>query len=450
MSRIAWLRTRLAPSYLLGESPVATWLRGAGWIFGSSLIERGAALVQTILIARAIGEDDYGRYALLLSTIALAAPLVSLQLAYSVIAIVSRTAERDPERASAAVVVADRVIWGFSLLFLAVCIGWPAGLSQWLLGLDGNGWAIVMTGVILVAAVRTGLNDALLQTKQEFRTLAIARTWTSAAAFVPLILVALIAPSLNNVMTAMAAANLLRLFAVSMPARRHRRALFAGITSRRAWTYTGAILSFSVPVGLLSVLQGGATWLGNYVLSRSPSGFVDLAIVNTGVQWRLPVMMVLGSLSTAILPMLGASVGASREGEAQRLQRYNMLVNLGLATLFCAGAVVASELILALYGPGFRGNGYLFSLVIVALIPTAYWAVHQQLLVARGTMWTQLWLFIPYALVTIGGTLWFREEMTGETLAYIQLAAWTVAAIAIGIWVRFARPSVDKSDRVGE
>lgn len=439
MSRIAWLRERLTFSYLLGASPVATWLRGAGWIFGSSMIERAAALVQTILIARAIGEDDYGRYAMLLSSIALAAPVVSLQLAYSVIAIVSRTAERDPERASAAVMVADRVLWILPLPVLAVCIVWPAGLSQWLLGMSGFGWAMIMTGVNLVTVVRIGLNEALLQTKLEFRTLAIARTWTSVVAFVPLILVALLAPSLNNVMTAMATANLLRFFAVAIPARRHRRTLLEGITRRAAFAHMGAILSFSLPTGLLSIFQSGAVWLGNYVLSRSPSGFVDVAIINTAVQWRLPVMMVLGSLSTAILPMLGASVGAAKNREADRLQRYNMLLNLGLAILFCTVVIAVSEWILALYGPGFRGNGYLFGLVLVALVPTVYWAVHQQLLVARGTMWTQLALFSPYALIIVGGTIWFSEGMTGETLAYIQLTASTVAAVAIGIWVRIMK-----------
>lgn len=443
MSRIAWLRERLAPTYLLGTSPVATWLRGAGWIFGSSMIERAAALAQTILIARTIGEDDYGRYALLLSSIALASPIVSLQLAYSVIAIVSRTAERNPERARATVMVADGVMWLLPLPVLAVCIVWPAALSQWLLGMTGFGWAVIMTGVNLVTVVRIGLNEALLQTKLEFRTLAIARTSTSIIGFVPLILVALIAPSLNNVMAAMAAANLLRLVAIAIPARRHRRELLGRITPRIAFAHAGAVLSFSLPTGLLSVIQGGAAWLGNYVLSRSPAGFVDLAVVNTAVQWRLPVMVLLGSLSTAILPMLGASVGAARDDEAGRLQRYNMLVNLGLATVFCAVAIAMSEWILALYGPGFRGNGFLFSLVLVALLPNVYWAVHQQLLVARGTMWTQLALSIPYALVTVGGTLWFSEGMTGERLAYIQLAGWAVAAIAVGVWMRIApKPKV--------
>ena len=108
MSGIAWLRARLTPGYLLGASPVATWLRGAGWIFGSSMLERVAALIQTILIARAIGADDYGRYALLFSTISLISPIASLQLPYSIISIVSRFSERDPERAGAVMLLADR------------------------------------------------------------------------------------------------------------------------------------------------------------------------------------------------------------------------------------------------------------------------------------------------------------------------------------------------------
>ncbi len=439
MSRLAWLRARLTPSYLLGGSPVATWLRGAGWIFGSSMVERAAALVQTILIARAIGADDYGRYALLLSTIALASPIASLQLPYSVISIVSRFSERDPARAGAVMLLADRLTWGLTLAFLALCLLWPAGLSDWLLGESQHGWAVIFSGIILLTSVQAGLSDALLQAKREFRVLALARSWTAGAAFALLVPVALFAPSLNYVMAAVAAANVLRLLAVAIPARSHRRALTGGVHMRAAFTHASVIFAFSVPSGLLSVVQGGAAWLGNYVLSRSPAGFTDLAIINTGVQWRLPVLMVMGSLASAILPMLGASIGKAKHGEVQRLQRYNMVVNLGLATLFSGVVIVASPLILALYGESFRGNSYLFALIVIALIPTVYCNVHQQLLVARGTMWTQLWLFAPYGLVVVGGTWWFASSLTGEILAYIQLAGWMVTAIAIGVWVRIDR-----------
>lgn len=439
MSRMAWLRERLAPSYLLGASPVATWLRGAGWIFGSSMIERAAALVQTILIARAIGADDYGRYALLFSTIALISPIASLQLPYSVLSIVSRFAERDPEHAGAVMLLADRLTWGLTLGFLALCIGWPSGLSGWLLGEGQHGWAVIFSGVILLTSVQAGLSDALLQAKQEFRVLALARSWTAGAAFVLLVPVALFAPSLNYVMAAVAAASVLRLVAVAIPARSHRRTLLAGLDMRAAFAHANVIFAFSIPSGLLSVAQGGAAWLGNYVLSREPAGFTDLAIINTGVQWRLPVLMVMGSLASAILPMLGASIGKDKHGEVQRLQRYNMVVNLGLATLFCAVVIAASPVILALYGESFRGNSYLFGLIVVALIPTVYCTVHQQLLVARGTMWTQLWLSLPYGLVVVCGTLWFQYRLTGEILAYIQLAGWMITAITIGVWVRIDR-----------
>jgi O-antigen/teichoic acid export membrane protein len=107
--------------------------------------------------------------------------------------------------------------------------------------------------------------------------------------------------------------------------------------------------------------------------------------------------------------------------------------------LFSGVVIAASPLILALYGDSFRGNSYLFALIVIALIPTVYCNVHQQLLVARGTMWTQLWLFAPYGLVVVGGTLWYAGALTGEILAYIQLAGWVVTAIAIGIWVRIDR-----------
>ena len=50
-------------------------------------------------------------------------------------------------------------------------------------------------------------------------------------------------------------------------------------------------------------------------------------------------------------------------------------------------------------------------------------------------MWLNLALFGPFAVIAIGGTLWFADTLTGATLGYIQLAAWVVTAALIALFV---------------
>ncbi len=425
-----------SPAYWRSDSPIAAWLRGAGWLFASSFIERVAALVQTVLIARALGIEDYGRYALIFSTIGLLTPVVGLQLPYAVIYFVSRYQAQDPARAGAIVLLGRRLTLVTTVAAVAVALLLPAPLSRWIFATDGYGWPVILGAVILLAGVQAGLSDTLLQASERFRTLAIARLSSATLSLVALLVVVFLSPSLTAVMAAVAGAALFRLATVAIPARTIAARLVAHTDFRQALAASSAILHFSLPSGLLSMVIGYAMWIGNYYLTRDPHGFRDLAVINTGVQWRSPILMVMASLSSAIVPMLGRYLGADDHAQSARLQRYHILLNVGTALVFSVVAIGASSLILGLYGHDFRGQNFLFSLFLLALVPTAYVTARQQELVAGGRMWMQLVLFVPFAAIAIGGTWWYSDRLSGALLGFIQLTAWMVTAALVALFVK--------------
>jgi hypothetical protein len=51
-------------------------------------------------------------------------------------------------------------------------------------------------------------------------------------------------------------------------------------------------------------------------------------------------------------------------------------------------------------------------------------------------MWMQLLLSIPFAAITIFGTLWLADGLRGDILGYIQLSAWVVTALLYALLVR--------------
>ncbi len=443
---VAQIRLRLRPSYLLGDSPVAKWLRGAGWLFTSSLIERAASLVQTVIIARAIGIDDYGRYALLYSTISLLTPLIGLQLPYAIIYFVSRFQTKDPARAGAVVLLGKRLTMVTTGALLVVVLLFTAPLSRWLYNADGYGLVVVLGAINLLASVQAGLSDTLLQASEKFRVLAIARLSTAILSVAVLVPVAIMTSGLIPVLMVVVGAALYRWAAVGIPARKITAALVAQTSFREALRQGSVILHFSLPSGLLALAQGIAAWSGNYYISRSPAGLRDLAIMNTGLQWRSPILVVMASLASALLPMLGRYLGEDNKAQTHRLQRYNMILNVGISLGFCFVVILCSNWILALYGHDFRGQWYVFALFLIALVPTVYCNVHQQYLVATGRMWTQVSLFIPYTIILVAGTTWFAQGLRGATLGYIQLAGWMVTAVLITAVVAIDR----HRDRVNE
>ncbi|MGN6818278.1 MAG: oligosaccharide flippase family protein [Sphingomonas sp.] len=429
------VRKLLSPSYWLSDSPIAAWLRGAGWLFTSSLIERAAAIVQTVMIARAFGIENYVRYSLLLSTISLLTPLVGLQLPYAIIYFVSRYQAREPERAGAVVLLGKRLTAATTGIMLLAAVLFAGPLSNWLFVAQGYAWPLILGAILLMASIQAGLNDTLLQASERFRALALARLSTAIIGVLVLVVVAKFKPGLTPVMIVLAGNAVLRWMAVAIPARSVSTRLTAHSNFRAALKQGSVILHFSLPSGMLAFAQGIALWIGNYYLTRSPYGLRDLAVINTGLQWRSPILVVMASLASALLPMLGRYIGQDDHSQTQRLQRYNMILNVGIATIFSILVIAFSSFILRLYGHDFRGQSFLFGLFLIVLVPTVYCNVHQQYLVATGRMWSQFLLFVPYTLIIVGGTMWYATGLRGATLGYIQLLAWVITALLITIVV---------------
>lgn len=425
------LRGRLNRGWLLGDSPVASWLRGAGWLFSSSLIERAAALLQTIVIARTIGIEPYGRYGLLFSTIGLMTPLIALQLPYAIVYFVSRFRAADPARAGAVVLLARWLTIVTSVGALLLAIPFAVPLSGWLFHSDGYGNAIILGAVILLASVQAGLSDSLLQANERFRTLALARLSTAVFAFVIVAAAAYWTHSLIPVLAALAIAALARLAAVAIPARRISNEIASHSDLRSALRQGGVILHFALPSGLLSLAQGVAAWIGFYYLARTATGLRDVAAISTGMQWRSPILVVMTALASALLPMLGRYLGEDNKAQTHRLQRYNMILNVGVSLAFSLVVILAGPWILHAYGDGFGDKWLVFALFVGALVPAVYCNVHQQYLVATGRMWAQFLLFVPFTAIHVIGTLWYARVLDGAKLGYIQLAGWVVTAALI-------------------
>ena len=71
-------------------------LKNMSWLTLVSGVERVAAVLQTVLVARALGITDYGVYGLIFGTIGLAASITGLQLGLTATVFVARY--RDSEK----------------------------------------------------------------------------------------------------------------------------------------------------------------------------------------------------------------------------------------------------------------------------------------------------------------------------------------------------------------
>ncbi len=157
------------------------------------------------------------------------------------------------------------------------------------------------------------------------------------------------------------------------------------------------------------------------MLSRQPAGFSEVAIANTGLQWRGPVLLLAATLGGVAIPafsMLGARGDVSG---STRLRRKLLLVNLGVALLVAAILIAGSGLIMQVYGSEFAEGRLAFVVILLSTVPTVLANVYMQELVGAGRMWRQLWLHTPYLAIMASGFALLVPRYQAAGYAYALL-----------------------------
>lgn len=401
--------------------PRSRFARDAALLTGVTAIERLAALAQTVLIARALGIVEYGVYGLLFTSIGLVSSVAGLQMGLTATVLVARF--RDNEKAKAAAVISHVI--RFALLvavgFCVLSLPFAAELSRWLLRSPDYVVAIMLGCLFIGASLLSGVQDGIAQGFEDFRAVAFARFVSAAVTLVAIYPAALLA-GLDGVILAILGGLLLKAVILERVIRRHR--LAHSLPARGAGVaFSSMVLDFSLPSMLASLVLGGAIWWGSFLLSRQPAGFESVALVNTGLQWRGPVLLLAASLGSVAVPIFSRLAdGTDRQG-AQDFKRRMLWLNGAAALAISALIILLSGPLLGLYGTEFRAGQTIFAILVATTVPMVVANVHMQELVGAGLLWRQLALHVPMVLVLAIGFALLIPHFAGLGYAIAVAAA---------------------------
>ncbi len=414
--------------------------RDAAMLTGISGIERLSALVQTVLIARALGIVEYGVYGLMFTSIGFIASIMGLQMGLTATVLIARYRDAEKARAGAVIRHVTRFAWLVSLAFWAVSLPFSGAISQWLLHSPAYTLAAALGSLYVGVALLSGVQDGVVQGFEDFRALATAR-FVAAVATLAAVYPAAKSFGLNGVVAAILGGVLLKMLMLAGVVRGHRRQ--QQIPSEGGDVkFMAMVLEFSLPSMLVSLMTGGVLWYGSLLLSRQHAGFESIAIVNIGLQWRGPILLLAGALGSVAVPMFSRHSGA-RDLAASRRLRKNLLWINGVAALASASLlIVGAPLLLSMYGSGFSGGGVIFAILVGTTVPAVLANVFMQELVGAGRLWLQLLLHLPMVLLTASGFMLLIPRSQGYGYAVSVAAAsflfLACAALARGRGIRTA------------
>lgn len=402
-------------------------LSGAAWLAAAGVLGQGSMLIAAILVANALGVQEYGRFTLLQTTLVLVAGVAQMSFAVVISQQVSRYRDSDPATAGR--------IAGLCFLFtLSMGAVLALGLlaARNVLASDAfrdpalaTGIAVIATAVPIVAvsAVQQGLFNGL----ERFREQALVAT-----ILVPVVIGA---PYLGareygllGALVGLAGAFAARFVMAQVFLFRIFRSEGLAWSVDFSWQRVRRLLNYSAPATLAGLAMWLAIWGGQTLLARDPRSEVQLGLFNASYMIRTIVIFIPQQAVLALLPLITRNATNYDQRGAHRMLLMSAKIVFGFSIVMAIVAGLCAEVILGLFGERFIDGRQIFLLLLLSAPLESLTITLYQGLQSQARFWSLfLWINAPLALCVLISAAILIPDHLALGLAGAWLVGWTLA-----------------------
>lgn len=410
--------------------------RSVGWTMASAIALRGGPILVSMILARNLGGQEFGRWAIVYQTVVSFSLFANLGLAITATKHVAQHRSVDSCRASR----------GVSLILAAALItSLAAGIlmgggGQWLfadaLHSSDLGGQVVFIAVALGCMNLSSTLAGILTGLESFRNAALVNL-VHAVVSIPLFWAVSRAFGLPGVLMTFAATSLLACGLNAAFVCKGLEGAGIRLSWAKIWQERDALLHFAAPAALSSGIFAIAQWLPQAFLMQTPTGPVDMAAFAVADQFRMLVTFVPTIVGTTLLPVLTRSL-AQRDAATQRtVLGINFLTCLGAGLAIATPMILLAEPILGVYGSSFPRQANVLRLMAAVGVLASLASFAGNVIASRSRMWTGAGFNFLWA-VTLIASAWFLapfDQATGVALAF--LIAYVQHVLVQGLWLYF-------------
>lgn len=408
---------------------------GAYWGTISAIVPRLVTVLASFVLARILGQNGFGEYGVINSTIAMVSTFSGLGLGSTVVKHLAELKNSDPARAGRIYALTTFINLISALLYASAFVIFAPWLATKTLAAPNLAPMLQISAITLALGTINALQQNVLTGLEAFRTNSIISTFTSIIQSLILVFCAY-QWKLSGVVSSLAINSIIIAFIYYYAIKKEREKFKIGLLWHEAKHEWGIIVRFSLPAFLGGILVGPAFWGANALLANQENGYAQLGIFSAAIQWQQIIQFIPGILGTALLPIMAEKYGNGDKSESFRI----MIKMIRLYTVVVIPVTVVlslfSPLIMRGYGQSFE-SGY--KTLVILLITAAIIAIIApigQFLAASSKMWTGFlmnlgWaiclLICSYMLVEFGS-----EGIAGARLiAYLLHAIWSLGYLLV-------------------
>ncbi|MEZ8287562.1 oligosaccharide flippase family protein [Vibrio splendidus] len=145
----------------------------------------------------------------------------------------------------------------------------------------------------------------------------------------------------------------------------------------------------STNIFIISMLISSATfWYSRTLLARSEGGFEELAFFDVAFQFLTVIMIITGSTTSAILPMLSGKGGGCRRSE-MKLIWTSIIINMVVIAIFSIPLIYFSKNILLIFGSEYYNESTIRLIPVICLVALLFTgnSIFNKYAIGRGKNW---------------------------------------------------------------
>ena len=414
----------------------------AGWSLAAAIIARSANLIAIILCARILQQEEFGKVAILQSTVGMFGPLAALGLSMTATKFVAEYRDTDRLRAGRIVTLSLVLALTAGLIMTGALILLAPQIAQRGLASPGLEKQLVEASGLLILGVLDSVQTGALTGLEAFSRIAKLSAW-SALLSIPAVTMLAYRYQGSGAIIGLTFALGLTCVLNSVALRAECRRWKIPFVLRGCLSERRVLVGFSLPSYLSGVVVASVNWLANTLLVSHSGGFSEVALYSAADRYRFLLIFVPLSISRIAVPALSRLRATGDNKGFNEAFRWN--VGFGLLSILppaVACALLAPRL-MSLFGASFVRGWPVLAILALSSIPTVLNTQFGAALLSAGRAWTRTAIDGLLAAVFLGSAYTLIPRWNSIGLAAAFLVSYSFAAVALCICLRQKAPGIE-------
>ena len=382
------------------QSDVNSKLAGnAFWLLIGTVFSKILLLVTGIIIARLLGKTEVGQFGIIRSTIDMFTAFAGLGLGLTVTKYISELKRTDKNKTGRIIGLSNEFALLFAFLFSTLIYFFSDVIAMHIKA-PALSFEIKLSSFVLFFNCINGVQAGILAGFEQFKI--ISKNAVIAAFFSSIFqIIGVIYWGLEGVILGYGLNFLILYFLNYWKIKKviKQFEIPVKIFNKENRKELDVLWKFSIPAVLAGLMVSPVIWICNNFLVNQNNGYLEMANIDIGNQWRGLVLFIPTALSQIALPMLSSNV--DNKEIFREVFRKNIKLSILISSTIVLIVCLFSPIIVKTYG-----NEYKSALIplIIMMITTGLIAVNNiigQGLASKGKMWLGFQLNLVWAFFII-------------------------------------------------